>query len=72
MTLKLQPQAYSIQDTCTILGIGKTKLYEEINAGRIPAKKYGRKTLIPASSLDQWIAQLPDLPTPINDNHPSL
>jgi excisionase family DNA binding protein len=42
------------------LGIGKTKLYAEINSGRLKAKRHQGQTLIPKEALDAWIANLPD------------
>ena len=48
MTDKL---AYSVAEACAVLGLGRTRLYEEIKAGRIPVKKIGRRTLIPVDGL---------------------
>ena len=42
--------AYSIPEFCKIAGVGKTKAYEEIAAGRLKAKKAGSRTLITAES----------------------
>jgi excisionase family DNA binding protein len=42
------------------LGMGKTKLYAEINSGRLKAKRHQGQTLIPKEALDAWIANLPD------------
>jgi excisionase family DNA binding protein len=42
------------------LSIGKTKLYAEINGGRLKAKRSGGQTLITKEALDEWIAKLPD------------
>ena len=42
------------------LNIGKTKLYAEINSGRLKAKRSGGQTLITKEALDDWIAKLPD------------
>jgi len=41
------------------LNIGKTKLYAEINSGRLKAKRSGGQTLITKEALDDWIAKLP-------------
>ena len=53
------PLAYSPKDACAALGCGMTHLYELIAAGRIEARKSGRKTLIPADSLRACLASLP-------------
>ena len=42
------------------LSMGKTKLYAEINSGRLKAKRHGGQTVITKEALDEWIANLPD------------
>jgi len=46
-----------------VAGIGLTKLYEEINAGRLKAKKFGKRTLVTAAALEEWVNNLPDYGT---------
>ncbi|MFT4055210.1 MAG: helix-turn-helix domain-containing protein [Novosphingobium sp.] len=43
--------AYSVSDACAVLSIGKTSLYALINSGKLPKRKAGRRTLIPASAV---------------------
>ena len=57
---KTPPLAYSPKDACAALGIGMTSLYLEIARGRIEARKSGNRTLIPAVSLLDYLAGLPD------------
>lgn len=45
------PLAYSIHDACRVSSIGKTRLYQLINEGKLEARKIGKRTLIPAASL---------------------
>lgn len=52
--------AYSIAEFCALTGIGRTKAYEEISAGRLQAKKVGSRTLITAESGKSWLDSLPD------------
>ena len=52
--------AYSIHEFCEDAGIGKTKVYEEIAAGRLKAKKVGSRTLITAESRQVWLDNLLD------------
>ena len=52
MTHKL---AYSVAEACAVLGLGKTRLYEEIKSGRIPVRKIGKRTLIPVSGLEAFL-----------------
>jgi excisionase family DNA binding protein len=44
--------AYSIEDAAAALSIGRTKLYELINAGELKPVKIGRRTLIMHSALE--------------------
>ena len=41
------------------LGICRSQLYLELRAGRIRAKKLGRRTLIERSEQAKWLAALP-------------
>ena len=43
--------AYSIKETCDLLGLGKTRVYELVNAGDLQVKRIGRRTLVLADSL---------------------
>lgn len=47
--------AYSIQEACDLLSIGRTTLYALIGQGALSVLKIGRRTLIPAKSLDAFI-----------------
>ena len=51
--------AYSIKGASKACNLGQTKLYEEIKLGRLKAVKYGRRTLIPAEALKDWLNNLP-------------
>ena len=41
-------------------GIGRTKTYEEINQGRLAAKKIGTRTFIPSEAANAWLDTQPD------------
>lgn len=55
-----EPLAYLPKPAAQYLGIGLTSLYSEIKAGRITARKFGRRTLIPAEDLKAWLKALPE------------
>lgn len=59
MERQIEPMADTVRDACMRLGIGRTRLYRELNEGRLIAQKVGRKTLIPRTSQEQWLAALP-------------
>ena len=42
-------------------GIGVTKTYQEINAGRLIARKCGSRTIITLDEERAWVARLPKL-----------
>lgn len=53
--------AYTLPDFCRAFGIGRTKAYEEIRAGRLKARKNGTRTIILAADAEAWLNSLPEL-----------
>jgi hypothetical protein len=41
----------TIPEACAATGLGRTKMYEEIGAGRIRTRKFGTRTLVVVDSL---------------------
>jgi hypothetical protein len=61
-------EAFSIEQFGLLNGnLGRQLIHDEINAGRLRAKKVGSRTIIPRSSSQQWLENLPDA-KPKNDN----
>lgn len=52
--------AYSIEEACDILNIGKTMIYKELRAGRLKARRCGARRLILASELNRYLLSLPE------------
>lgn len=52
--------AYTIPEVCAATGLGRTSVYDEINAGRLRAKKRGSTTIILADDLAGYLRALPD------------
>jgi excisionase family DNA binding protein len=52
--------AYTIPEACAAAGIGKSKMYEEIAAKRLRARKLGHRTLILKADLAAWLEALPE------------
>ena len=52
----LPPLAVSPDTAADLIGIGRTKLYELLDAGRIPSQKCGRRRLITIKALEQFLA----------------
>jgi excisionase family DNA binding protein len=57
--MQVHIQAYTINNFCRCYGIGRTKTYAEIAAGRLLARKVGKRTLILKSDADAWLTTLP-------------
>jgi len=51
--------AVSIPDAAKMVGFSRAKIYREINAGRLPVRKAGHRTLIRVSDLQAYIDALP-------------
>ena len=50
--------ALSIEQALAATGLGRTKLYEAINSGKLRARKLGKRTLILQSELELFLAGL--------------
>jgi excisionase family DNA binding protein len=54
-------RAFSISAFCERFDVGRTKVYEEIKAGRLRAVKAGKRTLITDGAAADWVEKLPEL-----------
>ena len=57
--MNLKPIAVTRQEAARTLSISVTEVDAERRAGRMNAKKYGRKVLIEVAELQRWLAALP-------------
>ena len=62
--ITIQPQvtgraAYSIAEVCANTGLGRDTIYGAIRAGRLIARKLGRRTIITDSDLRRFLEGLP-------------
>lgn len=51
--------AFTIKEACREIGIGRTKLYQEIAAGRLIARKANKRTIILHEELQSYLQALP-------------
>lgn len=56
----IQPALMSVQAFCAWAGIGRTKVYEEIEAGRLQTVTLGRRRLVPTAEAERWLDRLLD------------
>jgi len=49
------PAALRVSEACETLSISRSRLYEEIAAGRLRVLKSGRRTLVPTSAITAWL-----------------
>lgn len=52
--------AYPINDLAEAIGIGRSKIYAEIAAGRLRAVKIGARTVVPADAVRAYLSRLPE------------
>ena len=50
----------TVREACELLGFGKTSFYRAISEGRLPAKKWGKRTIVMRHDLESFLAGLPD------------
>ncbi|MAQ70726.1 MAG: hypothetical protein CL565_00885 [Alphaproteobacteria bacterium] len=48
----------TLDEACTAISCGKTKIYEFLDTGKLPAKKLGRRTIILKSDLEKFLSTL--------------
>lgn len=49
---------YGVTEAAELTGIGRSKLYEELTAGRIRSVKLGTRRLIPREALEEFVRTL--------------
>jgi excisionase family DNA binding protein len=52
--------AYSIKDIMKLTGLARGTIDKEIRAGKLPHKRVGRKIIVTAEALKQWLEACDD------------
>lgn len=45
----------TVEQTATILGLGRTAAYEAARRGEFPARRLGRRVVVPVPALLDWL-----------------
>ena len=56
----MEPVLVSVDQAAHIVGLGKSKLYELLLSGQLKSVKIGRRRLIPAQALKDFVDGLTD------------
>jgi excisionase family DNA binding protein len=51
----MQKALLKIEEAADLLSLGRSKVYELVAAGELPAIKVGRATRLPTESLRRWV-----------------
>jgi excisionase family DNA binding protein len=51
----MDKQLLKVEEAAAVLSLGRSKVYELLACGELPAVKIGRATRIPADSLRRWV-----------------
>jgi excisionase family DNA binding protein len=54
----MQKLLHPVDEARRILSLGRTKFYDEVNAGRLVLVKAGGKSLVPQSAIDRYVETL--------------
>jgi excisionase family DNA binding protein len=56
--VSLEPEALSIEQACTVSGLGKTKIYELIGSRALKTRRLGRRRLVLRRDLQEFLETL--------------
>jgi len=46
----------TIEETASLLGLGRTATYEAARRGQIPTRRLGRRVVVPVPALLEWLS----------------
>jgi excisionase family DNA binding protein len=59
----MQHTTFSINQACSHIGLGRTKIYQLIKTGNLKARKIGARTIILESDLNDFLKSLAPYPS---------
>lgn len=51
--------SFTVEEAAAITGLGRTNLFAAMKTGLLPARKFGRRTIITADDLREFVGNLP-------------
>jgi len=45
----------TVEETASVLGLGRTATYEAVRRGQLPSRRLGRRIIIPVPALLEWL-----------------
>ena len=58
--------SYSLSRLAKVCDLSRSLIYEEIGAGRLVARKVGRRTIVRRADAARWLRSLPSAKTPLS------
>jgi excisionase family DNA binding protein len=55
---QLEPISIDIPEACRLTSVGRSKLYQLMDAGEVRFVKVGKRRLVLVASLREWLAKL--------------
>lgn len=53
--------AYPPREAARLMGVSRATFYRELAAGRIAARKSGKRTLVLVEDIERWLESLPTI-----------
>ena len=51
------PLTYTVAEAAALIGISRWSYYEGVKRGELPARKVGRRVVVPRVQLEEWLNQ---------------
>lgn len=51
----MEPLAVSPREAMSLLGVGRNLIYRLLATGELPARKVGRRWVVPIRNLEEWL-----------------
>lgn len=50
-----EPLTYTVEQAAALLGVSRSAYYEAIKRGELPARRVGRRLVVPRAQLEAWL-----------------